>query len=112
MKSAFIGRAAENAVALALASKKYQILEQNWRRRTAEIDLIAKSKKVVYFVEVKYRGSDGQGSGLEYITPKKLNQIKYAVRLWCAENDWNGDCRILGAEVSGAAYEKIEIVEI
>jgi Holliday junction resolvase-like predicted endonuclease len=71
---------------------------------------VASKDKIIYFVEVKYRSSDSQGGGLEYITPKKLNQIKFAAQIWNQQNDWNGDYRILGAAVSDD--ESIEIIEI
>lgn len=112
MKTTFQGRGAESAVAKLLKSQKYEILAQNWRTRVCEIDVVAKKDKIIYFVEVKYRGRDDQGSGLEYITPKKLNQIKFAAQVWCAQDGWDGDYRLLGAEVSGPSYEHIEIVEL
>ena len=112
MKTTAIGQSAEAAVAKHLAQNGYKILAQNWKTKVCEIDIVARKDDVIYFVEVKYRGSAEQGSGLEHITPQKLNQIKFAVRVWCQNNDWEGDCRILGAEVSGLDFENIELVEI
>lgn len=112
MATTTVGNRAEAAVARSLEGKGFKVLAQNWRTRVCEIDIIAKKEDIVYFVEVKYRLSGEQGSGLEHITPRKLNQIKFAVRVWCHNNNWEGDCRILGAEVSGLNYEEIDLIEI
>jgi Holliday junction resolvase-like predicted endonuclease len=109
MKTTFIGKDAESRIADFLKANKFKILAQNWRTRVCEIDIVAQKEKVVYFVEVKYRSSEKQGSGLEYITPKKLGQMHFAAEIWNQQNDWEGDYRILGAEVTD---DKIKIVEI
>jgi uncharacterized protein (TIGR00252 family) len=109
MKTTLIGNEAEEQVAETLSSDGYKILAQNWRTRVCEIDIVASKDKIVYFVEVKYRSSNLQGSGIEYITPKKLNQIKFAAQIWAQENNWDGDYRILGAEVSDRDIKIIEI---
>lgn len=112
MKTTLIGQGAEAAVAKHLASIGYDVLARNWKTKVCEIDIVAQKDEVIYFVEVKYRAGTEQGSGLEHITPQKLNQIKFAVRVWCQNNSWDGDCRILGVEVSGLNFENIELVEI
>jgi Holliday junction resolvase-like predicted endonuclease len=94
-----LGRAAEVAVATSLGRDGYKILASNWRRPRCEIDIVAKKGGVVYFVEVKYRTSPSQGTGLDYITPQKLKQLTFAAQLWCAENNWDGDYRLLAASV-------------
>lgn len=106
------GRVAETAVAQHLARKSYKILAQNWKTKVCEIDIVARKNDVIYFVEVKYRSDDEQGSGLEHITPRKLSQIKFAVRVWCHNSNWDGNCRLLGAEVSGPNNSHIDLVEI
>lgn len=112
MRTSAIGQNAETAVAKRLTQNGYKILDRNWKTKLCEIDIVAKREDIIYFVEAKYRAGAEQGSGLEHITPQKLNQIRFAVRVWCQNNDWDGDCRILGAEVSGLSFENIELVEI
>jgi Holliday junction resolvase-like predicted endonuclease len=99
------GRAAEAAAVEYLKKRKFEIMVQNWRTRYCEIDVVAKKRKTIYFVEVKYRQSGQQGSGLGYITPAKLKQMELAARFWTAENGWTGDYRLAGLEVSGAGYQ-------
>lgn len=104
-----IGRTAEAAVAQKLRGQGYKILSQNWRQPRCEIDIVASKKNIVYFVEVKYRAKSNQGSGLEHITKRKLNQMIFAAESWVAEHDYGGDWRLLAAE---AAPTHIEIAEI
>jgi uncharacterized protein (TIGR00252 family) len=110
MKTTFIGKKAEARVAEFLNNEGYKILAQNWRTKVCEIDVVAKKEDIVYFIEVKYRSSEKQGGGLEYITPKKLNQIHFAAQIWVQQNNWNGDYRLLAAAVSGS--EGISVVEV
>lgn len=98
------GRAAEDAAAEYLKHKGYKIIMQNWRTRWCEIDIVAERKKVVYFVEVKYRRNDTQGSGLEYITQRKLTQMQFAAESWVHEQGWKGDYRLSAIEVSGQNF--------
>lgn len=112
MKTTTIGQTAEGAVADHLVQDGYKILGRNWKTKICEIDIVARKDDVIYFVEVKYRAGEQQGSGLEHITPQKLNQIKFAIRVWCQNHTWDGDCRILGAEVSGLGFDNIDIVEL
>lgn len=49
------GKAGEQQVAHYLQDQGFTILEQNYRKRTGEVDLIAHKKELVVFVEVKLR---------------------------------------------------------
>jgi putative endonuclease len=69
------GRESESIVAKQLKKKGYKILEQNYRNQLGEIDIIAKDKKTLVFVEVKARRSDRYGSPKWAITPKKQRQM-------------------------------------
>lgn len=108
------GRRAEAAVADYLAKQGYRILARNWRTRFCEIDIVAERKGVICFVEVKYRTTDKQGGGLEYITAKKLKQMDFAAQSWCNEKDWAGDWRLVAAAVSfdGRDYTVENLVEV
>jgi putative endonuclease len=107
-----IGSSAESAVCSYLVKKGHKILFRNWKRRTCEIDIVSYLDGTIYFVEVKYRSSDRYGAGTEYITPAKLNRMKYAAELWSAQYGWTGPWSILGAGVSGKAHNLDYIGEI
>lgn len=105
MQTTYIGQRAEAAAARYLEELGYRVLELNWRRRECEIDIVARKDMTVHLVEVKYRGNDGAGNGLEYITPQKLRQMAYAANRWVTENRWSGEYVLSAIEVSGKAYD-------
>lgn len=104
MTSVEVGQRAERAAANFLEYKGCTILDRNWRTRWCEIDIVAARGNVVYFCEVKYRSHNRQGSGLDYITPKKLRQMQFAAAFWVSKNNWNGEYRLSAIEVSGSAF--------
>lgn len=98
------GREAEEKATEYLKRQGCEITEQNWRTRWCEIDIVAKRKKTIYFCEVKYRQNNSQGTGLDYITPKKLQQMNFAAEFWVTQNNWRGDYELRAIEVSGRDY--------
>jgi putative endonuclease len=88
------GRLAEKAAADYLRGQGFQIIEQNWRTKWAEIDIVATYKGAAYCCEVKYRESARQGGGLDYITPGKLRQMARAADSWVQYNDWPGEYQL------------------
>ena len=105
------GRRAEQVAADFLAHKGCTIVAQNWRTRYCEIDVVAYRDDVVYLCEVKYRLTSRQGHGLDYITPKKLQQMHFAAELWIAKNNWQGDCQLCAIEVSGADFRITNVIK-
>ena len=53
----------------------YRILEQNYRNSLGEIDIIAKDRDTLVFVEVKTRSSLRFGSPKRAVTPQKQRKI-------------------------------------
>ena len=104
------GRCAEALVAEYLKRHKHKILAMNWRTRWCEIDIVSRRKKVVYFTEVKYRSSLDWGGGLDYVTQKKLEQMRFAAEMWLAQNKWRGEAQLQAAAVDSA--EDVEIIEL
>ncbi len=111
MSTTSTGRAAEDAAAAYLKKQGYKILDQNWRTRWCEIDIVAKKDNVVSFVEVKYRKSDEFGGGIQYITPAKQKQMAFAAQFWVSKNNWDGDYSLAAAEVTGPEYQITEFID-
>ena len=65
------GKKGEALVVDFLVSIGYEILETNWRAGKAELDIIAKERETLVFVEVKTRSSYYFGAPEEFVTPKK-----------------------------------------
>jgi uncharacterized protein (TIGR00252 family) len=106
-----IGRRAEAVAAAFLEHKGCRIVAQNWRTRWCEIDVVAERAGVMYFCEVKYRSQIRQGHGLDYITPQKLRQMRFAAEFWLAKNNWPGECQLCAIEVAGADFRIARVVK-
>jgi putative endonuclease len=69
------GKESESVAVRYLKKNGYKILEQNYRNKIGEIDIIAKDKKTLAFVEVKATRTDSFGSPKWAVTPKKQRKI-------------------------------------
>lgn len=76
------GRAAEAIATRALQEKGYSILERNFSNRFGEIDIIAKDKNTLVFVEVKAKTGIEYGIPEEMINPGKLQRIRNMATLY------------------------------
>ncbi len=103
------GHQAEKEAAEYLESQGFKIIELNWKTKYCEIDIVTQKDKTVYFVEVKYRAKASQGDGFDYITPKKLNQMQFAAKMWLANEKWDGECTLAAIAASPTGFEFIEI---
>lgn len=87
MKSAYLkGLDGETMALKHLKRKGFKYVESRYRRGHGEIDLIMKDKKVLVFVEVKYRKSGHIGDGLIAVTPQKQNRMISAAMCYIVEN--------------------------
>jgi Holliday junction resolvase-like predicted endonuclease len=105
------GREAEAAACQHLKRRGFAIVAQNWRTRMCEIDIIAQKGGAIYFCEVKYRRTTNEGSGLDYITPKKLQQMRFAAEAWVHLTGWSGEYQLCAIEVAGPAFAVTNMVE-
>lgn len=75
MKTQKVGNEGENTAQNFLIRQGYSILERNFRSRFGELDIIAREKNQIVFVEVKTRSSSLYGHGVEAIGAKKLRGL-------------------------------------
>ena len=71
----FIGKQGEDIALDFLKKQGYKILERNFRSKLGELDIIAKDKNTICFVEVKARSSAEKGSGFDAITKDKQHKL-------------------------------------
>ena len=69
------GKESESLAARHLKKNGYKILERNYRNELGEIDIIAKEKGVLVFVEVKAGKTPFYGNPKWAVTPKKQRKI-------------------------------------
>lgn len=82
-----LGAAGEDLARRYLEKNGFQILECNKAYpKICEIDIIAKRKNKLYFVEVKTRYNDSFGIPGDAVDFKKISNIHKGIRLYFAEN--------------------------
>ncbi len=70
-----------------LKKEGYKIIETNYRTQLGEIDIIAKDKDTIVFVEVKTRNSVQFGSPKWAVTPKKQKKISMVALYYLKATD-------------------------
>jgi len=89
-----LGKRGEVLALRYLKRHSYKILEQNYKTRSGEIDIIAKNKDVLAFIEVKTRKSLDYGLPQESVDIHKQRQIsKVALEYLAKKNIQDVDCR-------------------
>jgi len=71
-----LGDQGEDLAAQALKKQGYKIIERNYLTPIGEVDLIAKQKGVLVFIEVKTRKSQRFGSPAEAVHPAKQAKLR------------------------------------
>jgi putative endonuclease len=87
------GLSAESRAALLLVAKAYRIVARRWKTPFGEIDIVARRRRTLVFVEVKARAS--VDAAMEAVTERTKRRIIGAAELWLAHNpgDVNAEIR-------------------
>jgi putative endonuclease len=80
----FAGLSAESRAAAYLVAKGYRIVARRFKTPVGEVDIVARRKGVLVFVEVKARNTlDGAA---ESLSPRQQRRIAAAASAWLAAN--------------------------
>ena len=98
-----IGNFGEKTACDFLKKQGYKIIETNYHySKLAEIDIIAKEKNTIVFVEVKARLNDRFGMPREAINYKKQQKIRRTAEFYLISNNLNDkNCRFDCVEIVG-----------
>jgi len=99
-KKHIIGQEGENITEKYLQKIKYEIIERNFKCRQGEIDVIAKDRNELVFIEVKTRTNQNYGRPIEAVTYFKRKHLIKAIQYYLY---------IKGLE---NCYIRIDIIEI
>ena len=88
------GKVGEEIAKKYLEEKGYKIVEQNYKTKYAEIDLVAKKGKELIFVEVRTKKGENYGTPEETIDKRKLRKIWGNARAYTAWKKWQGPYRV------------------
>jgi putative endonuclease len=83
----YLGKTGEEAAVGFLRDNGYKILVRNYKTKLGEIDIVAKDKDTLAFIEVKTRKSDRFGAPLESVIKFKQRQISKATLAFLKENN-------------------------
>ena len=72
-----------------LSDLSYDILEVNYTAIDFEIDIIAKDKDQIVFVEVKFKKTKRFGSGFEEVNIKKQKKIINCSKIYLRDNKYS-----------------------
>ena len=89
-KNQALGKQGEAIAVHYLQQRKYTIIEQNFRCKCGELDIIAREGKVTVFVEVKTRKNLSYGPPQLAVTPFKQRQISKAALFYLAQKKIQG----------------------
>ena len=95
-----LGRSGERIAAQFLGNNGYKIINTDFRTRLGQVDIIAKEKDTICFVEVKARATDSFGQPVEAVGDVKQRRIAKAALMFLKQN------RLLG---SPARFDVVSI---
>ena len=79
-----LGLSAESRAAMFLIAKGYRIVARRWKTPFGEIDIVARRRRALVFVEVKAR--DRADKAAEAVTERTKRRIVAAAELWLAHH--------------------------
>ena len=96
----FVGKIGENLARQYLEKNGYEIIEQNYKTKYAEIDLVAKKSeglfagKKLVFVEVRTKIGENFGSPEDTLNKSKLHKVLKNALAYSVFKKWQGHSRI------------------
>lgn len=115
MKRRETGMRGEGLASDFLGKNGYDIVEKNFRCPAGEVDIVARQKDTLVFVEVRTKTSRVFGSPEESITPAKMEKLRnVAAYYWQSRpnlpEDWRID--VVAIEMNGRGrVSRIELIE-
>ena len=84
VKAFKLGLSAESRAAMLLIAKAYRIVARRWKTPFGEIDIVARRRRALVFVEVKAR--DSVDAAVAAVTERSKRRIIAAAELWLAHH--------------------------
>src|SRR5881227_296384 len=87
-----LGLSAESRAAAFLVAKGYRIVARRWRSAVGEIDIVARRRRTLIFVEVKAR--ERLDDAAEAVIVRQQRRIIAAAEAWLASHPDDANCDI------------------
>lgn len=88
------GEDAEAACTRYLRAQGLKLVDKNFSCRHGEVDIIMLDKKMLVFVEVRFRKNNSFGGGLQSITPAKQLKLRKTAELYLQQHPQHKNARI------------------
>ncbi len=98
-----LGKKGEKLAVKFLKKKGYKVIKQNYKTRIGEIDIIAKDRETLVFIEVKTRESVEYGLPFEAVNRAKKKKIANVALLYLKKVKEIPPCRF---DIVSIYYEK------
>jgi len=93
-KKVELGRMGEEIASWFLEEKGYLIIKRNYMIGHSDIDILARDKEFLVFVEVRTKSKNDRGMPEDTLTKKKLRRMKNTAELYIAFNHYEGLARM------------------
>jgi putative endonuclease len=87
-----LGLSAESRAAMFLIAKAYRIVARRWKTTFGEVDIVARRRRALVFVEVKARASADEAA--EAVTERGKRRIVTAAEYWLSHHPDDVDAEI------------------
>ncbi len=92
VKAFRLGLSAESRAAMLLVAKAYRIVARRWKTPFGEVDIVARRRRVLVFVEVKARDTIDEATAA--VTERGKRRIVGAAEFWLASHPGDVNCEI------------------
>jgi putative endonuclease len=82
-----LGASAEDLAARLLVQRGYTIVERNFRCASGELDIVARDRDVLVFVEVRSRADSAHGEAVEMVHRRKQRQVARVAMHYIVDRD-------------------------
>ena len=107
------GQQWEGAALVYLKRQKLSPVEQNFRCKGGEIDLIMRDGATLVFVEVRQRADRGHGGAAASITPAKIRRLVCAAQVYLLRFPITPPCRFDLVAIDGEHIDWLQnIIEV
>ena len=116
MKKQQLGKAGEELACRLLKKQGYRLVEKNYRCSHGEIDIVARHKDMLVFVEVRGKSGASFGSPEESVTKLKKQRLVAAALDYIASHrglpeDWRIDLVAIQFNPEGGKPARAEILQ-
>lgn len=109
-----LGSKGEKLALEKIISQGYKVIDKNFTCKIGEIDIIAKDKDILVFIEVRSKSKRSSGLPQETVNKKKQQKIRRVAEYYLLKNNlWELICRfdVVGIVWQSTGEPQVEIIQ-